>query len=838
MVAVALVQPPCPTDAQSPRTAFDSNGADAFVISGGRVEIQLDQQSLRDAGLTAPAPADDGRVFDIAEGDASLVLRAVDGDWRGAEGGGVTLTGGALEFLVPAGRRMVGRDFRLESDRSGARAGEFVLAARGEGGTVWFELSAERPELGPDVREFTMQADLRLASELAHRLRVGHAAGARIGCIVLHARLDRIGPAALEVDPLFVAVETDMTGSASDDSEPAGQLPGPDVVTASVGAPIQSGREGVLGSGTVGMALSTASCNMGLVAVNWNRLPSTDHPLIVQNLYRMRTEDGSGRFEQIGQAWLKHSFSTIESAFCGTTCFSLPGDQQLGVGCYDPYGASTNALVCGLGPRSGVNPFTGAFPGGSNIGSGICSTNYPARNHLGHTHTAISHKLQVRDADLMPPLSDGARYFSEAQYIVPHEYRERAASGSANLFNNVSYTEAENQGPGGVTGDVFSFALLSGTHLEEPAINAWAGATQTVVEPAAGEDGRAILACAVTEIGANMWHYEYGVYNMNLDRAIGAFRIPIPPAVTVSNVGFHAPRNHDAEPNAETWSNDPWDATVENGWIEWTTDVFATNPLANAVRFGTLYSFRFDANAPPIDVQAEIDTFKIASAVPIAVRGPAPVLPPHIVHGESGAVFAAHAFGGFVDARSESSDGVSVDRGIDGVTLHFDQPVRAIGGGVPSPAAFEVRETGGGDPPIVNDVTPAGPSSVHLAFSGPITLAEWTTIEARVEGLGGVPIVSAGDQGPGAAETDRIDIGFLPGDVDGNGRVQPVDFIRYRQYAAGTVAPSMGMPSDYLDMNRDGVFQPVDLIAFRQTLAGTGTATRVWLGATIAHPQP
>ena len=64
------------------------------------------------------------------------------------------------------------------------------------------------------------------------------------------------------------------------------------------------------------------------------------------------------------------------------------------------------------------------------------------------------------------------------------------------------------------------------------------------IEPAPGVDGRAFIAYKVTNPSAGVWHYEYAIYNQNLDRAIQSFSVPLGCGVTVSNLGFHAPLNH------------------------------------------------------------------------------------------------------------------------------------------------------------------------------------------------------------------------------------------------------------------------------------------------------
>ena len=46
--------------------------------------------------------------------------------------------------------------------------------------------------------------------------------------------------------------------------------------------------------------------------------------------------------------------------------------------------------------------------------------------------------------------------------------------------------------------------------------------------------------------------------------------------------------------------------------ITWSTETFATNQNANAIRFGTLYNFRFDADQPPQTANATVGTLKPA----------------------------------------------------------------------------------------------------------------------------------------------------------------------------------------------------------------------------------
>ena len=174
----------------------------------------------------------------------------------------------------------------------------------------------------------------------------------------------------------------------------------------------------------------------------------------------------------------------------------------------------------------------------------------------------------------------------------------------------------------------FTFTPAGTTVRTSPAINAWTDATITPIEPEPGIDGRAFIAYKVTGPVAGVWHYEYAIYNMNLDRAIQFFRVPLGCGITVSNLGFHAPPNHPGFPNDGTqggagFSNAAWSSTQTASALSWSSQTFAQNQNANAIRWGTLYNFRFDADQPPQATNAMIGFFKTGSpCFSLQIQGP------------------------------------------------------------------------------------------------------------------------------------------------------------------------------------------------------------------------
>jgi hypothetical protein len=147
------------------------------------------------------------------------------------------------------------------------------------------------------------------------------------------------------------------------------------------------------------------------------------------------------------------------------------------------------------------------------------------------------------------------------------------------------------------------------------------------VEPEAGVDGRAFIVYKVTNPSAGVWHYEYAVHNQNLDRSIQSFSVPLGCGVTISNIGFHAPPNHpgfanDGTLNNQGYSNVAWLPNQTSSSVTWSCETFAENQNANAIRFGTLYNFRFDSSQPPASAMATVGFFKTGAPITVQIQAP------------------------------------------------------------------------------------------------------------------------------------------------------------------------------------------------------------------------
>jgi hypothetical protein len=389
-------------------------------------------------------------------------------------------------------------------------------------------------------------------------------------------------------------------------------VPGPDVIVGDVEDVDQQGSNGT----QVGLAIGTDSCNNGDQPVDWFALPQTDHPVVPQNLYRMSGgTNNDARFEQIGQSWMKHTFLALEDFVCGNCNTSgCQTGSHLCPGCSDPYTSGLNGDQGSIGSRAWINPFTGSFPSTAN-------------NHTGHSHNGVSHRILVETSDLIPAQNVGASYFGEAAYISPHEYTWcQSHPDQCNMFNNYSYRRFS------VTGGptFFNFPAVGSTVRMQPAIQAWAatGATVNQVQPDPGNDGIWLMGYKITNPSAGTWRYEYALFNMNLDRGIQSFSVPLSLGVNISNIGFHAPPQHPGWANDGTFNNQgyssmPWTVTQTSDSITWNSETFAQNPNANAIRWGTLYNFRFDADQPPQSANATVGFFKTGLPMMVAIQAPA-----------------------------------------------------------------------------------------------------------------------------------------------------------------------------------------------------------------------
>ncbi len=481
-----------------------------MIVADGNVTMDVDLNRLN--GISSATGKPETLRFTVAP-NSFFVILVFNDVLRGAQQGGAIALIPKNTATLPAALSASLNQLVVEKLPSGEA---FDLAVRdGKTGFVFFNI--DNLQYNYDARSQSLNVNggkLLISPQFAEALGHPSEAGSVVGEISIGTSMQPIEIETLvngtvrssEMPPLRGAVS-----AGAEAAQPAdGSIPGPDVIVGDLPAVSQGGSSGSF----VGLGVGTTSCNNGKVPLHWLGLPNNDHPAIPQNLYRMSggtTNDE--RFEQIGQSWVKHAFFALEDNACNFGCNTTgcTTGSNLCSGCSDPYSASLNYSQTGLGSRAWVNPFTGYFPG----------SNPNPNDHTGHSHTGTSHRVTVAMSDLDTTQNPGATYFAEGQYVTPHEYAWcQANPGQCNMYNNVSYRQFS------VTGITsFTFSPIGSTMTMTPGIFAWTGATINQIEPDPGNDGIAFVGYKVTNLSPHIWHYEYAVYNENLDRAIQSFAI-------------------------------------------------------------------------------------------------------------------------------------------------------------------------------------------------------------------------------------------------------------------------------------------------------------------------
>ncbi|GDX98416.1 hypothetical protein LBMAG48_08200 [Phycisphaerae bacterium] len=327
-----------------------------------------------------------------------------------------------------------------------------------------------------------------------------------------------------------------------------------------------------------GYAWGSRTCNIGNQVLLWQ---NNGTPGLAMNLHRIH----NGRFQQVGWSFVKLACCAASSQFaaCGTC---QGGGGGLGIGCLDTYSSGWNGGQSRLGPRSAMNASTGAFQ---------------AHNPPAGTTNAIFRRLQVLDSDVNTTAAgnfQGARYISEGVYVASDE----SASGRMNnaTYRPLNMTDATNR----------TFALTGTPVIGTPAIQSWrdhglglnvpdTSVTISQIDvpgTGAAAEGRFWYGFKARDLGNGRWLYDYAVFNLNSDRSGGSLEIPIPCGVTVTNAGFSSPWYH----SGEVYNSDPWAVSISSNSIKWeTAQKFSTNVNANAIRWGSTFSFWFEASTPP-----------------------------------------------------------------------------------------------------------------------------------------------------------------------------------------------------------------------------------------------
>ncbi len=360
-------------------------------------------------------------------------------------------------------------------------------------------------------------------------------------------------------------------------------LAGPDIITGEISTSVHYGQI----DGVHAYAFATTACNLGDAEINWF-IDSPAHPVTIENLYRVH----DGRLEQVGLSFAAHTVVPLQNNLC-STCTPAAGFQQLGAGCSNPNAASIMGAQAYLGSRSEINAATGAFP-------------FPFDTAGEPLGDLINRRLQVPESLLTP----GDEYFAEVQYVAADD------AGAGAGLNNASSRAA-------TLSPLLTFAATGDTHREIPAILAWAAGDPDVVVRTVDipGDGRFHVAAKVVNQGDGTWRYHYAIHNLNSHLSAASLSVPVQVA-QVYEPDFHAPLYHSGSPV----DNQPWAFWVGNGSIAWFTDNHSPGAdlSANAVRWGTMYTFSVTTESGPTESDVTVGLFRPGGPGSFTVQLPTP----------------------------------------------------------------------------------------------------------------------------------------------------------------------------------------------------------------------
>jgi hypothetical protein len=344
--------------------------------------------------------------------------------------------------------------------------------------------------------------------------------------------------------------------------------------------------------GVRGYALGSGTCNNGDMDLLWT---SHGTPALAMNAYRLF----NGRLEQIGLGFSKTACCAGAGGGCVGSCDGH-GGSVLGAGCSDFYSSGFNGIQGNLAPRSVINGFTGA------IGSFSSSSG-----------DVIFRRLQVPQSDVLNSNFPNGLYFIEGEYIASDD------APAGNGLNNATYKRVTyNQ-------TTFDITAAGGAMASVPAIHAWRdhGLGAGIPDPSVNvftvdvpHEGRYWVATKVTTLSPGHYLYDYAVFNLNSDLSGASLSVPATGAHP-TNIGFHDVNYHSGEP----FDNTDWTSGVVGSAVEWhSPQTFAQNPNSNALRWGTMYNFWFEADTAPTTGSITLGLFKPGTPQSVSFDGPVP----------------------------------------------------------------------------------------------------------------------------------------------------------------------------------------------------------------------
>ena len=551
--------------------ASDPKSAPAAVATDRAwTRIDFDRELLASHGLEI-AP-DVARLELEAAAPSSFVVDAAGNDFEGISSGRLRHLGGFVLRSRGAAVPMVGFEILPGADPLTLD----VLDHRGRklyrGDQMHFTYD------GASGRLRLENVDFRLTGQLAAALGRPELAGLSIGRLTLEATT--------------VALRASSPEGMLDCSPPVwtGTI---DVDLTSLSSVQQEARS----DGKVAVSVSTGLHNAGTADVPWRRkfkgsfdpYGNDQHPYLIWAIYRIAPvgESGTTTIEALGQSALKHAFfSTNTGCHCSGGQILWAGTGIGGhddVGCADVYANNNNDDPNALGPRDELEAHSGIW---ENFGSffdlsdgeadGVCDEGGPQGDDCDDITFAddFDRRLAVFESDFS---TAGATYYADSWYLIRDD---------VNVFNTMGWRRITPAFGGSSWTFGFQTSLALGSVLDAwvPRTTPPAGASHERVDTGVGELS---LAAKTTDLGGGQWHYEYALHNHDFDRKVQSFRVPLPEGATASNAAFRG---------VATGTGADWTISIEADAVVFQAPA---DVAVNALDWGTLFSFGFDADAAP-----------------------------------------------------------------------------------------------------------------------------------------------------------------------------------------------------------------------------------------------
>ena len=249
-----------------------------MIVENGSVTLNLDLNRLN--GISSTTQNLQQARFAVAANSFFPILIFND-LFRGLEPGSMALIPQSSAAL-PAALNASLKQLVVEKLPSGQG---FDLAVRDSNtGFTFFNLQGLQYDYDAAAQSLAItNGRLLLSKEFASALGRPSAAGSSAGTIAIGATMQPIQITQIAKGHPTSAIMPPMQHAAG--SGPAAFGSGPDVIVGDIEDVNQIDQQ-VVGT-QVGLAIGTDSCNIGDQPIDWFALPSLDHPVVPQNLYRM-----------------------------------------------------------------------------------------------------------------------------------------------------------------------------------------------------------------------------------------------------------------------------------------------------------------------------------------------------------------------------------------------------------------------------------------------------------------------------------------------------------------------------------------------------------------------